>query len=134
MTANFLVEIVKNLFGISQTSTADSEGGIESETNITVEHDPDEADTDTGTETGSETESDAAAEEAAEAEPAEADAGSADPVGDINGIGPTYSDRLNGIDIETVGDLVGADPDAVADAAQVSESRAEDWIAQAEDW
>lgn len=53
---------------------------------------------------------------------------------EINGIGPTYADRLEKADIADVGDLAGSDPETVADAAQTSPSRAEDWIAQAEEF
>jgi hypothetical protein len=57
----------------------------------------------------------------------------AEPVEAITGIGPTYSERLSAVGIETVGDLAGADETAVAEAAEVSESRAADWITQAGD-
>ena len=48
----------------------------------------------------------------------------------VDGIGPTYADRLRDAGIETVADLAAADAATVADAAQVSESRAADWIDQ----
>ncbi|WP_049901686.1 class III poly(R)-hydroxyalkanoic acid synthase subunit PhaC [Halococcus agarilyticus] len=49
----------------------------------------------------------------------------------VSGIGDTYADRLRGAGIETVADLAAADVATVADAAEVSESRASEWIDQA---
>jgi polyhydroxyalkanoate synthase len=49
----------------------------------------------------------------------------------ISGIGETYADRLRKAGIETAADLAAADAAAVADTADISESRAEDWIEQA---
>jgi len=48
----------------------------------------------------------------------------------VGGIGPTYAERLRDIGIETTGDLDAADVSTVAEAAQVSESRAQDWLDQ----
>jgi polyhydroxyalkanoate synthase len=48
----------------------------------------------------------------------------------VDGIGPTYAERLRDIGIETTGDLAAADVSTVAEAAQVSESRAGDWLDQ----
>lgn len=77
-----------------------------------------------------------AAEESDVAEEAdvakEADAAvESDPVDTINGIGPTYAERLGDAGIETVADLAGADAASVAEAAQAGESRAEAWIDRA---
>lgn len=58
----------------------------------------------------------------------------AEPVDQISGIGPTYSDRLGSAGIETVADLADSDPETIADAAQVSESRASDWIDRAQNF
>jgi polyhydroxyalkanoate synthase len=71
----------------------------------------------------------AAGSSATEAEGDE-EAESAD-VEDIDGIGPTYADRLTAAGIETIADLAASDPETVADAAETSESRAEDWLDQA---
>jgi len=49
----------------------------------------------------------------------------------IDGIGPTYAERLREAGIESVAALSGADVETVADAAGVSESRAGDWLDQA---
>jgi polyhydroxyalkanoate synthase len=54
----------------------------------------------------------------------------ADGVDTVNGIGPTYAERLQAAGIETVADLAAADAATVAEAAEVSESRAQDWIDQ----
>jgi len=49
----------------------------------------------------------------------------------IDGIGPTYADRLREAGIDTPDELAAASIEDVADAADVSETRAEDWIAKA---
>jgi polyhydroxyalkanoate synthase len=49
----------------------------------------------------------------------------------IDGIGPTYADRLREGGFGTVAELAEADVDAVAEAAGVGVTRAEDWQAQA---
>jgi len=48
----------------------------------------------------------------------------------VSGIGPTYAERLHAVGIETTTDLAAADAATVADAAEVSESRARDWLDQ----
>ena len=66
------------------------------------------------------------------AEPDEGEpSGSDEPVDNINGIGPTYAERLEAAGIETVGDLAAADPGTVAEAAEAADSRATDWVEQA---
>ena len=76
--------------------------------------------------------------------PAEADEGIAaedvDPAGTeesdlekIDGIGPTYAERLREAGILTVSQLVDADPETIADAAAVGPARVEGWIEQAEE-
>jgi predicted flap endonuclease-1-like 5' DNA nuclease len=97
--------------------SADAEAAVEAETKAETE-DP-------------EAENEAeAAEEADVAEEADA-AVESDPVDTINGIGPTYAERLGNAGIETVADLAGADAASVAEAAQAGESRAEAWIDRA---
>ncbi|WP_435196253.1 class III poly(R)-hydroxyalkanoic acid synthase subunit PhaC [Natronomonas sp. EA1] len=49
----------------------------------------------------------------------------------IDGIGPTYAERLIDAGIHTVAQLREADPETVAEAAKVGVARAEDWIEQA---
>jgi len=165
MPVKFITELIRGLFGTSETS---SDSSAETETNITVERE-------TGEESGDGTDDDSTATEERPTEAAEEESpggepsddesseeessgdepsgdgsaadepateaaedtaapGADDPVGEITGIGPTYSERLSEIGIETVADLAGADAAEVSEAAQVSESRAADWITQAEDW
>ena len=88
-------------------------------------------DVDEGTEEAVETEE--APSEPGEQEASTVDAGSerdddAPEIDVINGVGPTYADRLRDAGIETVDDLRAADVERVADVAEVSESRAREWI------
>ncbi len=95
------------------------------------------AGTDSSASTGSLTEE--PPEDEAAAEPAEA-AGPTDeddedggiPVEEVNGIGPAYAQRLNDAGIETVGDLLSADPDDVAEATDLSPKRVGRWQDAAE--
>jgi polyhydroxyalkanoate synthase len=48
----------------------------------------------------------------------------------VNGIGPTYAERLREAGIDGLAALAAADPETVAEAAEVPVSRAEDWIGQ----
>ena len=57
-----------------------------------------------------------------------------DPVEQITGIGPAYGERLAAMGIETVDELAGADPAAVADETSVGEKRATTWIDRAKDF
>lgn len=119
MPVKFVAEVLKGLFGTSEQSTDDAE----TETSITVERESDEESPDEDQETAEESTDEPEDSE----EPPES-------VEEITGIGPTYGERLSAVGIETVGDLMGADEGKVAEAAEVSESRAADWVAQAEDW
>lgn len=49
----------------------------------------------------------------------------------VNGIGPTYAERLSQSDIETTAELASHDPATLADIAETSVSRAEGWLEQA---
>ncbi len=70
------------------------------------------------------------------AEPAEPDepegSDSEEPVDSINGIGPTYAERLEAAGIGTVEDLAATDAETVAEAAETAESRVTDWVEQAQ--
>jgi polyhydroxyalkanoate synthase len=88
---------------------------VEAEEEPEAEQPPEEADEDV--------------EAAAETDEPPAEAG-AEGVETVDGIGPTYADRLQAVGIETTADLAAADAADVAEAAQVSESRAGDWIDQ----
>ena len=46
----------------------------------------------------------------------------------VDGLGPTFHDRLNAEGIFTIADLDNAGPERVAEAAEVSEERAQNWI------
>ncbi|WP_276273469.1 poly(3-hydroxyalkanoate) polymerase subunit PhaC [Haloarcula litorea] len=48
----------------------------------------------------------------------------------VDGIGPTYADRLRGAGIETVAELEARDAAEIAEIAETSESRAQDWLDQ----
>jgi polyhydroxyalkanoate synthase len=63
-------------------------------------------------------------------DPVEDDAGDASAdVETVDGIGPTYAERLRDAGIETVADLAGYDAADLAEIAETSESRAADWLA-----
>lgn len=51
----------------------------------------------------------------------------------VDGLGPTYAGRLYDDGIETLVDLRAADPKEVAAVADVGETRAEDWVTQADE-
>lgn len=61
----------------------------------------------------------------------ETDAGRETELQRLDGLGSTYATRLREADIETLEDLRGADAETVAESAQVSESRAGEWIERA---
>ena len=48
----------------------------------------------------------------------------------VDGVGPTYAERLRAAGMRTVAQLAESDPETVADAADVSPDRAEKWIRQ----
>jgi predicted flap endonuclease-1-like 5' DNA nuclease len=54
------------------------------------------------------------------------------PVVSIDGIGETYSDRLEDAGFGTVGELATASVDEIAEAAQVGTDRAAEWIERAQ--
>lgn len=54
------------------------------------------------------------------------------PVSEVDGIGPTYSDRLEEFGVATVTDLANADAEELAENIKgVSEKRASDWVSAA---
>ena len=59
--------------------------------------------------------------------------GSGDDIEGVEGIGPTYADRLREAGIETTADLAAADVETLADTAEIPESRAEEWLDQVSD-
>jgi predicted flap endonuclease-1-like 5' DNA nuclease len=154
MSAKSLLQKIKNVFGLQTGST---ESPDNSEADVTIEREPGSDDetagspVDGGSGDGAadSTTDDSATqpstdEEATVDSPVDDDAsdsptvddgsGSAasdEPVEAIKGIGPTYSDRLAGIGIETVSQLAEADPETVAEAAQTGETKAGNWIDRA---
>src|SRR5699024_11842085 len=66
-----------------------------------------------------------------ETNPNDDPADGSDDIESVSGIGPTYADRLREVGIETTDDLAAADVSTVTDAAEISESRAHDWIDRA---
>jgi polyhydroxyalkanoate synthase len=59
------------------------------------------------------------------------DLAAVDDLEDIEGIGPTYGDRLRATGIDSVAALAAADPDVVADAARTSTTLARRWVERA---
>jgi len=62
--------------------------------------------------------------------PGDTDESDGEDLTTVSGIGSTYADRLREAGIETTAALAAADPESVAEAAEVSESRAIEWIDQ----
>lgn len=95
------------------------------------------AGTDAAASTGSMTEEppDAGAAEPAEAAgPTPGDAaGTAVDVEDVSGIGPAYAQRLGDAGVETVSDLLAADPDDLAAETDLSAKRIQRWQERAEE-
>jgi polyhydroxyalkanoate synthase len=65
---------------------------------------------------------DVEAADASEEEPADVES--------VNGIGPTYAERLRDAGIETVADLAERDAAELAEITNASPSQAEEWLAQ----
>lgn len=126
-----VIEKIKSVLGLGNGAATRADR----DTNVVVEHEPD---METGTES---------VEEPAETTPeARADATSVDEgeesdvepgpeestdddrsVQSISGIGPAYADRLADAGVETVADLQSADPESLAEAADLSAKRIERW-------
>ncbi|MEF8775861.1 MAG: class III poly(R)-hydroxyalkanoic acid synthase subunit PhaC [Haloarculaceae archaeon] len=66
--------------------------------------------------------------EPATADPSDSATAEAADVETVDGIGPTYADRLREAGIETVDDLADADPSHLASVAETSEKRANAWL------
>lgn len=62
----------------------------------------------------------------------EEDGPAADPVSSLDGIGPTYSDRLGDAGVETVGELAAADPQELSSSTDIAESRLVRWVEAAQ--
>lgn len=58
-------------------------------------------------------------------------AGSTDDVQSLDGIGPAYADKLGEAGVHTVGDLAGADAEALAEETGLGAGRIASWIERA---
>ena len=70
-------------------------------------------------------------EDETDVEAAVAEAAAAGDLQSIDGIGPTYAERLREAGIDGLAALAAADPEAVAEATDVSVDRAEAWVDRA---
>jgi len=103
------------------------------ETDIETESEPEtKVDEEAATEAETEAEAEKATDE--EESPAEADAvADGEPVENVSGIGPAYAQRLADAGVETVGQLLAADPAGLAERTDVSEKRIGRWQDRAEE-
>jgi polyhydroxyalkanoate synthase len=137
MSVKSLLQKIKSIFGVSgagrETKAGPSSDGDDA-TSVTVEREPNTASEDAvkGTATGKDDDG-AIDESGTTAETADTDDGGSESVETIKGIGPTYRDRLEAAGLGTVADLAASDTETVADAAETSESRAEDWVERAQE-
>jgi len=81
-----------------------------------------EAEEEAAAETGPAAEEEVIAETTAEDQPDSPD------IETVDGVGPTYAERLRAAGIETVADLEAAGVERAAEAAEAPESRVEDWF------
>jgi predicted flap endonuclease-1-like 5' DNA nuclease len=85
-------------------------------------------------------ETDAEVEAEVDAEETDAEAEEDTPTADgseasvesVSGIGPAYAERLEAAGVETVADLLAADPEAIAAESDLSEKRVSGWQETAE--
>jgi len=78
-----------------------------------------------------ETDADDASETTASPEADDAEARAVVDLEAVDGIGPTYADRLRAAGVEDVRTLLDRDPDEVAEITRASTSRTTDWFAHA---
>jgi predicted flap endonuclease-1-like 5' DNA nuclease len=151
-----LLDKLKSVLGFDGAATHDPSEAGSGEVTVSVEHEPatDSEDAVKGTETmrtsskdrGTQSlqqeadEAGDAADDSAEDEETEDSAaegwttgeteagGDGTPVTEINGIGPTYGDRLGAAGIDTVADLASADAATLAGETDIAEGRLENWI------
>lgn len=78
-----------------------------------------------------EADADAASETAKPSESADAEQRATVDLEAVDGIGPTYADRLRAAGVEDVRTLLARDPDEVAEVTRASTSRVTDWFVDA---
>lgn len=129
MSARSLIRKLKQFVGLADGTGSESDAGASApeQTEVTVERAPDSGDETPDPEPAGAAEQDTT--ESADRESTDEDAG--ESVDKIKGIGPTYRDRLEAGGLETVAELADSDVETVADLAQTSEGRAEEWIRRA---
>ena len=143
MTTSILQRL-KQLLGRGSASDpghdGESDGSSESDEDpvVTVERRPggepaEQPESETETEGETDTETTEADDEREPDAPEHAKSGPAPDaaVDAIDGIGPTYAQRLQAAGIETVEELAAADTETVVEATNAAESRVEDWLEQA---
>lgn len=150
-----IAKFLRTVFGIE---SADPEESTES-TSVTVEREPAAEDDDAEAEADTEPpepdaevetdepdaeveaeETDAEVEAEVDAEETDAEAEEDTPTADgneasvesVSGIGPAYAERLEAAGVETVADLLAADPEAIAAESDLSEKRVSGWQETAE--
>jgi predicted flap endonuclease-1-like 5' DNA nuclease len=136
-----LLDTLRSLFGL------DSGDDGPRETTVSVEHEPrtgtetavkgeDVAPDDAATPDAPADESDDSADDSADDDATDDDAthaGTDEPVDVIKGIGPAYADRLSAAGVDTVADLLAADPADLAAETDLSETRIDTWVERAEE-
>ena len=131
MSARSLIRKLKRVVGLSDGTGSESEPGSSTaqETDVTVEREPESAGS--ATEPATDAETTGAADEADAESAEETTAEGGESVEKIKGIGPTYRNRLEASGLGTVPELAESDAATVADLAQTTEGRAEEWIKRA---
>ncbi len=131
---------IKRLLGLDESRSPTSEQPAA----VTVEREPDEEqptidpepEASEVSEPSPETKSEESAVEETEPEPITEETSSEDgadeSVTSINGIGPTYADRLADAGIDTVSGLASADPEELAESTEIAESRLVRWVETAQ--
>lgn len=115
MSAKSLIQKIKQFVGLTDGSGSDAGPSASEETNVTIEREPET------------TETTAPAEESDDESPST----TGESVENIKGIGPTYRDRLEASGLGTVAALADSDAETVAEAAETSEGRADEWVKRA---
>ncbi|MES3517607.1 MAG: helix-hairpin-helix domain-containing protein [Natronomonas sp.] len=110
-------------------ATASTGSMTQTPTDSTEAAEPAEAGAGVTEHSGTETEAAEPAEAAGPVPDSDSDGPDAsnDPIENISGIGPAYAARLGDAGVETVAELLAADPEELADATELSSGRIERW-------